>query len=77
MYPPCPPFLFPLRADLHALVTAGRPLNSPAQNIGFVKILSQLSPEDRSSIKPEALLIPDASGPYLVPAPSLVYDDAP
>ncbi|CAM9350980.1 unnamed protein product [Scytosiphon promiscuus] len=57
----------------------GRPLDSEtlATAVGFVKILSQLSPLDRSSIKPDSLLIPDEGGPYLVPAPSLVYDDAP
>lgn len=44
---------------------------------GFVKILSQLSAVDRSTIKSEAILLPDKNGPILFPASSLVYDDAP
>ena len=44
---------------------------------GFVKILAALSPEDRSTIKSEAILLPDKSGPTLMPASALVYDDAP
>lgn len=42
-----------------------------------MKILSQLSAVDRSTIKSEAILLPDKNGPILFPASSLVYDDAP
>lgn len=44
---------------------------------GFVKILSALSAEDRSSINSESILLPDKGGPTLMPVASLVYDDAP
>lgn len=42
-----------------------------------MKILSQLSGVDRSSIKSQTILLPDKNGPILFPASSLVYDDAP
>ncbi|CAM9858704.1 unnamed protein product, partial [Laminaria digitata] len=57
----------------------GRPLDPTALSVavGLVKILAQLSAAERGSIEPGALLVPDESGPRLLPASSLVYDDAP
>lgn len=42
----------------------------------MVKVLSQLSPVERLVLKTEVVLVPDKNGPVLVPASSLVYDDA-
>lgn len=44
---------------------------------GLVKILAQLSAAERASIEPDALLVPDESGPCLLPASRLVFNDAP
>lgn len=43
----------------------------------MVRVLSKLSPAERASIKTEVVLVPDTSGPLLLPASDLVYDDAP
>lgn len=43
---------------------------------GMLRVLSKLSPAERASIKSEVVLVPDNSGPVLLPASDLVYDDA-
>lgn len=43
----------------------------------MVRVLSQLSPVERASIEHEVVPVPDKSGPFLVQAGNLVYDNAP
>ena len=70
--PPLPPLLRPVsRRTMKPRVDYFR------RPSGLVKILAQLSAAERGSIEQDALLLPDADGPRLLPASSLVYDDAP